>query len=216
MISEQDIRYAEAVVEKIINGRKITGLLQNKISTAIFSKIIELLDGHEYDKMDVFNFLIKFDMGYDFKTLYKSLNLNAYDQMKSFVISCGNSNIFYPKWTLFNSVYCYCNTSDTREFFMANCHYGFVEACKYGNIETAKWLYELRNKVSDSPIIINVSFNNNEAFKEACLNDHLDIAQWLYGINTVHINIHDEFFIKCLEISSINIVRWLFSIADSS
>lgn len=212
-MNNQDIQYAESIVEKIKSGHKMTNLINNKISTPIFNKIIELLNNWfpDFDKIDVFIFLIKFDMEYDFKSIYNLLYFSMHDMLKTFVVSCRYKNIFYPKWILFNYINCYENID---EYFVNNCKYGFIEACKYGNIEIAKWLYELKKKTDNLPVINNISFNNNEALKEACINDHIEIAQWLYNINPIHIKKNDDFVLKCLENCGIDIARWLISITE--
>ena len=57
------------------------------------------------------------------------------------------------------------NNKDNKEI-------AFITACKYGQLNIAKWL------INDYPNI-NIHVYNDKAFKRSCYNEHFEIVQWL-------------------------------------
>ncbi len=81
----------------------------------------------------------------------------------------------------------------------------FIDACDYGNIEVAKWLFEVK---PEYPIIyIN-------AFFFACKNGHLEIAKWLLELNPdMDISINNNYIFNIVrEFNQMEIAKWLCSI----
>ena len=61
--------------------------------------------------------------------------------------------------------------------------------CKYGKLESVKWLYEY----SDEYATLHLCYNNNECIRNACKYGHLDIVKWLYPKNSWDIEIDKVF-----------------------
>ena len=53
-----------------------------------------------------------------------------------------------------------------------NDEYLFRISCRFGRLEIAKWLWNLKKD-------INLHAKNDEAFKMACFNGHYEIGSWL-------------------------------------
>lgn len=100
-----------------------------------------------------------------------------------------------------------------------NIHAGgdiaFRTACKCGQIDIAKWLYQ-KSKEKSSPTKINANY----VFELACTNGHTETAVWLYQLSidiSLPIDIHannDEGFIATCKNGHTKTVVWLFEISN--
>ena len=87
---------------------------------------------------------------------------------------------------------------------------GFKNACYYGHIEIAKWLYSLDDK-------LNIHANYEEAFINACYNKHIEVAKWLMTLDdkpNVHAFNDYAFKFACYN-RHIEVAKWLVTICDS-
>ena len=74
----------------------------------------------------------------------------------------------------------------------------FVVACRFDNFEIAEWLYELGSEIEHS------------AFSEVCYAGNMYIAKWLYELDA---NILDsKSFIDACSGGHLHIVQWLYSL----
>lgn len=87
----------------------------------------------------------------------------------------------------------------------------FLNACKYGKLKWAKYLYYNYE--------IDIHSCNEYAFKISCCNGRLKIAQWLFDLSLdmkspidIHINGEDVFILSCKN-GHLNIVKWLFNLS---
>ena len=77
------------------------------------------------------------------------------------------------------------NKKDTR----SNDDYAFIIACCYGNLNSAKWLFENCE--------INIHSNLEEPFRKACFNGHTEIVEWLYDLEgRVNLHVLDDWVFK--------------------
>ena len=86
----------------------------------------------------------------------------------------------------------------------------FCIVCKYGYIDTAKWIL-------DDPLSINPNMKipNSRAFLFACEFGDLDIVQWLYSIcDDIHTSIIQETFIKCCQHGKLDIAKWIYDLPE--
>jgi hypothetical protein len=78
----------------------------------------------------------------------------------------------------------------------------FNRTCQYGELETAKWLWDLSNEIN-SPI--NIHNNNEYVFRICCDIGHVNIVKWLWDLSKkinsqINIHIDDDLpFKKCCE-----------------
>jgi len=82
---------------------------------------------------------------------------------------------------------------------------GFQNACMFGRIDIAKWLYSIENKPD-------IYYDNCSAFTNASFYGNLDILKWLYTI-APPINPDDVFKYACRGKNE-NVLKWLISIYD--
>ena len=57
-----------------------------------------------------------------------------------------------------------------------NIEWLFLFSCQKGQLEIAKWLYELSVKIGPQ---INIHRHNESAFRWSCFNNHLEVVKWL-------------------------------------
>ena len=86
------------------------------------------------------------------------------------------------------------------------------------DLETAQWLYDIRNVNPDKPIVIDYE----SAFLQACLGNRLETAQWLYDLSQINgekIDIHafDELaFRDACSHGHLEMAKWLYAICAST
>jgi len=90
----------------------------------------------------------------------------------------------------------------------------FIVLCRYGYIETIKWLYSIVN--------IDIHSNNEEAFRGSCSSGHISIAKWLLKYsnkNKETLNIHaqnEEAFRESCGNGHISIAKWLLKYSNKN
>ena len=90
---------------------------------------------------------------------------------------------------------------------MRNYNNLFIFLCKNGNIEIAKFLFQIKPD-------INISINEEEIFRQACKNGNIEIAKFLFQIKPdINISINEEEIFKqaCYN-GNIEIAKWLLQI----
>ena len=81
----------------------------------------------------------------------------------------------------------------------------FIRTCKYGHLEVAKWLLEIKPD-------INISTENDSAFICACISGNLEIPKWLLEIKPdIYFN-GEMSFLACCEKDNLEIAIWLLEI----
>ncbi len=94
------------------------------------------------------------------------------------------------------------------------CNTEFRNACKNGNIDIAKWLYQ-KTQIHLYGCI-NIHHNSDEAFRYTCKNGHLEIAQWLYSLGKIKIrSMSDYAFIGACIYGHLEVAKWLYSTSIS-
>ena len=107
----------------------------------------------------------------------------------------------------------------------------FLDMCRYGHLESAKWLHILNPNILDADAFIytcfynnfniakwmhtlgvDISYNDNSAFINACLNNHLELAIWLYELGVNIADQHNLALKGSCYYNNINIVKWLIDI----
>jgi hypothetical protein len=93
----------------------------------------------------------------------------------------------------------------------------FKLACYDNHIETAKWLYELCNKI-DSPI--NIHIDDDYVFLWVCYSNYIEMTKWLWKLGIKYqsssvipfdIHVDDEFlFIAACSRGHAEMARWLY------
>jgi len=143
----------------------------------------------------------------------------------------------------------YCKKNNLRyEFEFEDSKYKwsneslFIVLCKYGYIETIKWLYSLVNinihsndeeafiesysnekiDIKENGKIINIHINNEEAFRLSCYHGHLEVAKWLMEISkengetiNIHIKNEEAFRLSC-SYGHLEVVKWLMEISKEN
>jgi hypothetical protein len=85
-------------------------------------------------------------------------------------------------------------------------HEVFVEACKDGNLEMAKFLQDL--------LEIDVHRNGDEAFWITCMYDRKEVAYWLHSLGPIDASaIQTAFRVSC-EYGNLEIAKWLHGLYD--
>jgi len=94
----------------------------------------------------------------------------------------------------------------TNPYFCAFC-----QSCKNGELEIAKWLWEISNKT------ININKVNDYPFTFACTNGHIEVAKWLWEISNKNIDIYrrDGYaFCSLCRDGQIEVAKFLWNISD--
>ena len=82
----------------------------------------------------------------------------------------------------------------------------FRWSCCNGNIEIAKWLYELKADIHG---------RDDSAFRWSCSNGHIEIAKWLYELKAnIHAQNDEAFRLSCYR-GHTRVVKWLIKICQS-
>ena len=84
--------------------------------------------------------------------------------------------------------------------------YAFIDACKNGHTDVAKWLLSIKSDIDTS--------TSNYAFRLTCSNGHIDVAKWLLSIKSdIDISANDDkaFTDACLN-DHINIAKWFIEL----
>ena len=86
----------------------------------------------------------------------------------------------------------------------------FIDICKTGKLEVAKWLYDLKG------INIHTHAINDHAFFQSCVKGHIEVAKWLYSLGGIDIYVVDDhaFCSSCMK-GQIEVAKWLLSIKPS-
>jgi|LakMenEpi03Aug12_release.lakeMendotaPanAssembly.Ray.scaffolds.fasta_scaffold26916_4 hypothetical protein len=131
--------------------------------------------------------------------------------------ACSKGNIDLAKWLINldnkTNLKKYYNRlcDDQNMYFCENnimiIDYVFINACKIGHFEMAKWIMSF----DDKP---NIHVNNEEPFRVACNNGHLELAKWLYSLdNTINIhNNYDTILIRAWIYNKLDLIKWFVSL----
>jgi hypothetical protein len=86
---------------------------------------------------------------------------------------------------------------------------GFEKACKYNNLEIAKWLLILEKKHG-------INYNKTTVFYGVCVSGNLEVAKWLMTLDDkpdIHANNEILFITACI-FGKLDIIKWLLSLED--
>lgn len=81
------------------------------------------------------------------------------------------------------------NTKRAKTGYMIDVHLDnekpMIEACRLGNLEVAKILYEQSKKEAEANIgrVINLSVRKSEVFRKAAASGHYEVVEWLLSID---------------------------------
>lgn len=79
---------------------------------------------------------------------------------------------------------------------------GFIECCRNGHLELAKWMHD--------KLKINIFYRENDPFVESCKYGHLHVAKWLH--DELHNDLYDSRAItESLKNGHIDVARWVLS-----
>jgi len=115
-------------------------------------------------------------------------------------LACLTNNINVSKWLYSQLLENLSLTTNTFNKIFADI------ICKNGYLEMAKWLYSTGS-------VTNIHYLHENAFYNACSNNHLELAKWIYSLETIDINIiNDYIFRNVCKKQHLNILKWLYSL----
>ena len=109
------------------------------------------------------------------------------------------------------------------EGFCENAGDALLAACAAGQLETAQWLWGLRDPLGAGLTLANVQVEEALIFRSACVNGHLDVAQWLWDLRSVagsRLTMafvrrrHNEAFGYACGRGHLGVAQWLWGLRD--